>query len=64
MPSKHYRNKNSPFNGLLFRKTWVTWRQKSKTILILMKQEMMGWQWYQLDHMCIAMMFITFYWVG
>jgi len=27
-----------------------TW--KLKPVWILMKQEMMGWQWHQLDHMC------------
>jgi len=27
--------------------------ERLKTIWILMKQEMMGWQWHQLDHMQI-----------
>jgi len=35
------------------RKTWVSWHQKGKPYWILMKQEMMGWQWHQLDHMQI-----------
>jgi len=40
-----------PFNGLCSRTTWISRHQKVKSIWILMKQEMMGWQWYQLDHM-------------
>jgi len=39
---------------LLARATWIIRHQKDKTILdfwILMKQEMMGWQLHQLDHM-------------
>ena len=30
--------------------TWVNWHQKGKPFWILVKQEMMGWQWHQLDH--------------
>jgi len=41
------------FNGLFSRTTWVSRHQKGKPIWILMKQEMMGWQWHQLDHMQI-----------
>ena len=37
-----------PFSGLFSRATWVV---KVKPIWILMKQEMMGWQWHQMDHM-------------
>jgi len=33
------------------RTTWVSWQQKGKPFWILMKQEMMGWQCHQLDHM-------------
>jgi len=33
--------------------TWVTWQQKGKPRWILPQQEMMGWPWYQLDHMQI-----------
>jgi len=33
--------------------TWVSQHQKSKPIWILREQEMMGWQWHQLDHMQI-----------
>jgi len=40
-----------PFNGFFSRKTWVTRHQKDKPFWILLKQEMMGWQWHQLDHM-------------
>jgi len=43
-----------PFNGLFSRTTWVGRHQKGRTILDLMKQEMMGWQWHQLDHMQIT----------
>jgi len=33
--------------------TWISRHQKSKPFWILMKQEMMGWQWHQLDHIQI-----------
>jgi len=42
-----------PFNGLFSRTTWVSRHQKGKPLWILMKQEMMGWQWHQLNHMQI-----------
>jgi len=32
------------------RTTWVSWHQKGRTILDLMKPNG-GWQWHQLDHM-------------
>jgi len=35
------------------RTTWVSRHQKSKLFWILLEQEMMGWQWHQLDHMQI-----------
>ena len=35
------------------RKTWVSRHQKGKPLWILLEQEMMGWQWHQLDHMQI-----------
>jgi len=41
-----------PFNGLLSWTTWVSWYQKGKSILDF-NQEMIGWQWDQLDHMHI-----------
>jgi len=44
------------FNGLFSRTTWVSRvsrHQKSKPFWILLQQEMMGWQWHQLDHMQI-----------
>jgi len=41
------------FNGLFFRTTWLSWHQKGKPFWILLEQEMMGWQWHQLDHMQI-----------
>jgi len=42
-----------PFNGLFSRTTWVGQYQKDKSFWILLKQEMTGWQWHQLDHMQI-----------
>jgi len=36
-----------------FQVTWLSWHQKGKPFSILMNQEMMGWQWHQLDHMQI-----------
>ena len=42
-----------PFIGLFFKTTWVSQHQKCKPIWILMKHEMMVWQWHQLDHMQI-----------
>jgi len=39
-----------PLDGLFSRAIWAFW--------ILMKQQMMGWQWHQLDHMqiiCISL---------
>jgi len=38
------------FNGLFSRTTWVSRHQKGKPCWILLEQEMMGWQWHQLDH--------------
>jgi len=35
------------------RTTWVSRHQKGKPFWILLKQEMMGWQWHQLGHMQI-----------
>jgi len=32
----------------------VSWQQKGKPIWILLEQEMMRWQWHQLDHMQIT----------
>jgi len=48
---KHHQQ--HPFNSLCSRTTWVSQYQKGKTIPHLMKQEMMGWRWHQLDHMQI-----------
>jgi len=39
-----------PFNGLFPRTTWISQHQKGKSFWILLEQEMMGWQWHQLDH--------------
>jgi len=38
-----------PFNGLSSSTTWVSQHQKGKPFRILLEQEMMGWQWHQLD---------------
>jgi len=46
-------NNTHTFNGLFSRTTWVSQHQKGKPFWILLKQEMMGWQWHQLDHMQI-----------
>jgi len=35
------------------RTTWVSQHQKGKPFGILLEQEVMGWQWHQLDHMQI-----------
>jgi len=40
-----------PFNSLFSRTIWVGWHQKDNPFWILLEQEMMGWQWHQLDHM-------------
>jgi len=40
------------FNGIFPGQpaTWVSQHQKGTPIWILLEQEMMGWQWHQLDH--------------
>jgi len=43
------------------RKTWVCQHQKGKPLWILMKQETMGWQWLQLDHMQIIFISLQTY---
>jgi len=46
------------FNGLLSRTIWLSRHRKGKPFWILLEQEMMGWQWHQLDHMeiiCISL---------
>ena len=42
-----------PFNGLFSRTTCVSLHQKGKPFWILLVQEIMTWQWHQLDHMQI-----------
>jgi len=32
---------------------WVSWSHEGKPFWFLLEQEMMGWQWHQLDHMQI-----------
>jgi len=41
------------FSSLFSRTTWVSRHQKSKPFWMLLEQEMMGWQWLQLDHIQI-----------
>jgi len=43
----------STLQQLFSRTTWVSRHHKSKPFWILLEQEMMGWQWHQLDHMKI-----------
>jgi len=42
-----------PFDSLFSWTTWVSWHQEGKPFWILVKQEMMGWQWHEVDHMLI-----------
>ena len=46
-------NLSTNWCGLFSRTTWISRHQKGKPFWILLKQEMMGWQWHQLDHMQI-----------
>jgi len=41
------------FNGLFSRTTWVSRHHKGKPFWILLEEEIMRWQWHQLDHMQI-----------
>ena len=41
------------FNGHFSRTTWVSQHQKGKPFWILLEQEVMGWQWHQLEHIQI-----------
>ena len=41
------------FNGLFSRTTCISRHEKGEPFWILLEQEMMGWQWHQLDHMKI-----------
>jgi len=50
---KEDRQTDPPFNGLFPGQPELVGTRKVKPISILMKQEMMGWQWHQLDHMQI-----------
>ena len=43
-----------PFNDLFSRTIWASQHQKGKPFWILLQQQMMGWQWHQLDHMQIT----------
>ena len=50
--SRHISDRH-PSNGLFSRTTWVIRHQKGQSNLDFKKQEMMGWQWHQLDYMQI-----------
>ena len=52
-PIRYTHTRTLPFNGLFSRTTWVDRYQKDKPFWILQKQEMMGCQWHQLNHMQI-----------
>ena len=41
------------FNSLFSWTIWVSWHQKGRPFWILLKQEMMEWQWHRLDHVQI-----------
>jgi len=52
-PHSHHSCKTDrhPFNGFFSRTTWVTWHQRlNQSGLYLVKQEMMAWQWHQLNY--------------
>ena len=49
--SKYYQQ--HLFNGLFSRPGWISQYQKGKAFSILMRLQMMVWQWHQLDHMQI-----------
>jgi len=49
----HTQTHTQMFYGFFPKKTWVSWYQKDKPFWILLKQEMMGCQWHQLNHMPI-----------
>jgi len=42
-----------PFSGFFSRTAWISWYRKAESLWIVMKQEMMGWQWHQLDYIPI-----------
>jgi len=49
----YYHSTLHPFNSLFSRTTWVSRHHKGKSFWILLQQEMIGWQWHQLNHMQI-----------
>jgi len=51
-----------PFNSLFSRTTWVSRQQKGKPFWILIKQEMMGRQSHEIDHMQIICTSPSQYW--
>ena len=51
----HYsRQRDTHLVASFSRTTWVSQHQKVKPVWISVKQEMMGWQWHQLNHMHIT----------
>jgi len=47
----HSNNYYYYYIHLTARTAWVSQHQESNPFWILMKQQTMGWQWHQLDHM-------------
>jgi len=41
--------KENTHTAFFSRTTCISWHQKDKLFWILLEQEMMGWQWHQLD---------------
>jgi len=42
------------FSSWKMNQRWVSQHQKGKPFWTLLEQEMMGWQWHQMDHMQIT----------
>ena len=52
----HTYTHTQTFNDLFSRTTWVGQYQKDKSFWILLKQEMMGWQWhYHMQIICTSL---------
>jgi len=49
-----HRQTDTRLTAFFSRTTWVSRHQKGKPFWILLEQEILGWQWHQLDHMQIT----------
>jgi len=49
----HTHTQHTRSTAFFSRTTWVSQHQKGKPFWVLLKQEMIGWQWRQLDYMQI-----------